>query len=71
LYLYFIIFALEKENKNIFCIASRKILSPMYVICDAIAHTLIYYGGIKINFSIFIFLSAYHKFKKYKNILIP
>ena len=43
----------------------------MYVICDAIAHTLIYYGGIKINFSIFIFLSAYHKFKKYKNILIP
>jgi hypothetical protein len=52
------------------CIASRKMLSPMYLMCDAIAHTLIYYDGIKINFSIFIFLSTYHKYKKYKNILI-
>ena len=40
----------------------------MYLMCDAIAHTLIYWGGIKINFCIFIFLSAYYK--KYKNILI-
>jgi len=40
----------------------------MYLLCDATAHTLIYYGGIKINFSIFIFLSAYYK--KYENTLI-
>jgi len=62
--------ALEKENKNMSCIASRKMLSPMYLMCDATAHTLIYCGGIKINLSIFIFLSAYHKYKKYKNIFI-
>jgi hypothetical protein len=42
----------------------------MYLMCDATAHTLIYYGGIKINFSLFIFLSAYHKYEKHKNILI-
>jgi hypothetical protein len=53
-----------------FCIASRKMLSPMYLMCDATAHTLIYCGGIKINFSILIFLSAYHKYKRYNNILI-
>jgi len=53
-----------------FCIASRKILSPLYLICDATAHILISCEGIKIKFSIFIFLSAYHKYEKYKIILI-
>ena len=38
----------------------------MYLMYDEIAHTLIYCGGIKINFSIFIFLSAYHKYKSIK-----
>jgi len=47
-----------------------KMLSPMYLMCDALDQTLIYYGGIKINFHIFIFLSAYQEYKKYKNILI-
>jgi hypothetical protein len=42
----------------------------MYLMCDATAHTLIYYGGIKINFSIFIFLSTYYKYKKYTTIYI-
>ena len=42
----------------------------MYLICDAIAYILIYCGGIKISFSIFIFLSTYYKYEKYKNILI-
>ena len=42
----------------------------MYLMCDALDQTLIYYGGIKINFHIFIFLSAYQEYKKYKNILI-
>jgi len=42
----------------------------MYLICDATAHILIYCGGTKIIFSIFISLSAYHKYEKYKNILI-
>jgi hypothetical protein len=71
LHLYFIISALEKENKNIFCIASRKILSPMYLMCDTTAHTLIYCGGIKISFSIFIFLSAYYKYKSIKIYIDP
>jgi len=70
LHLYFIISTLEKENKNMSCTASRKMLSPLYLMCDATTHTLIYCGGTKINFLIFIPLSAYHKFKKYKNILI-
>jgi hypothetical protein len=68
--LYFTISTLEKENNNMSCIASRKILSPMYLVCDVTVHTLIYCGGIKIDFSIFIFLSAYYKYKRYKNILI-
>jgi len=42
----------------------------MNLICDAIAHTLIYYGGTKIIFSMFISLSAYLKYKKHKNTLI-
>ena len=49
---------------------SRKLLGPMYLICDATAHILIYCGGTKIKFSIFIFLSAYYKYEKHKNILI-
>jgi len=44
-------------------------LSLMYLICDATTHTLIYYGGIKINFSIFIFLTAYYKYEKGTKIL--
>ena len=46
--------------------ANIRVLHPMYLMCDATAHTIIYCGGIKINFSIFIFLSAYHKYKKYE-----
>ena len=42
----------------------------MYLICDVTAHKLIYCGGIKISFSIFIFLSTYYKYEKDKNILI-
>jgi len=42
----------------------------MYLICDATAHILIYCGGTKIFFSIFISLAAYHKYEKHKNILI-
>jgi len=38
--------------------------------CNATTHTLIYYGGIKIIFSIFIFLSMYNKYKKYKKYMI-
>jgi len=38
--------------------------------CDALAHILIYCGGTKISFSIFISLSAYHKYGKHKKILI-
>jgi len=53
-----------------YCIAFRKLLSPMYLICDAPAYILIYCGGTKISFSIFIFLSAYYKYEKYKKILI-
>ena len=41
----------------------------MYLICDATAHILIYYGGTKIIFSIFIFLSTYYK--KYKKYIDP
>jgi len=50
-----------------YCIAFRKLLSPMYLICDATAYILIYYGGTKISFSIIIFLLAYYKYEKYKN----
>jgi len=39
-------------------------LSPMYLMCDATAHTLIDYSGIKINFSLFYFLYAYYNYKK-------
>jgi len=52
------------------CIPSRKLLSPMYLICGVTAHILIYFGGTKIIFSIFISLSAYHKYEKHKNTLI-
>jgi len=53
-----------------YCIASIKLLSPVYLICDATAHIPIYCEGIKIIFSISIFLSAYFKYEKHKNILI-
>jgi len=42
----------------------------MYLIWDATTYILIYYAGIKIKFSMFIFLSAYHKSKIHKNISI-
>ena len=45
-------------------------LGLMYLICGATVHILIYYGGTKIIFSIFIFLSAYHKYETHKSILI-
>jgi len=62
-----IIFIAAIEKKiNMFCIAPRKLLSPVYLICDAIAYILIYCGGTKIIFSIFISLSAYHKYKSIK-----
>jgi len=48
-----------------YCIAFRKLLSPVYLICDATVYILIYCGGTKISFSIFIFLSAYYKYEKY------
>ena len=48
------------------CIAPRKFLSPVYSICDATAYILIYCGGKKIIFSIFISLSGYHKYKSIK-----
>jgi len=51
-------------------IALRKLLSPMYLICDATTYILIYCGGTKISFSIFIFLSTYYKYEKYKKINI-
>jgi len=51
-----------------YCIASSKLLSPMYLICDATTYILIYCGGTKTSFSILIFLSAYYKYEKYKNI---
>jgi len=43
----------------------------MYLIRDATAYILIYCGGTKISFSIFIFLSAYYKYEKYKNYIGP
>ena len=44
----------------------------MYLIYDASAYILIYCGGTRISFSIFIFLSAYYKYEKYiKNNINP
>ena len=53
-----------------YCIAFRKLLSPMYLICHASAYILIYCGGTKISFGIFIFLSAYYKYETYKKLNI-
>jgi len=58
--IYIFIAALEKKI-NMFCIASRKLLGPMYLICDATAHILIYCGGTKLIFRKFIFLPTHHK----------
>ena len=33
------------------CVASGKLLSPMYLMCDAVAYILIYCGSTKISFS--------------------
>jgi len=52
-----------------YCIAFRKLLSPMYLIYDASAYILVYCGGTKISFSIFIFLSTYYKYENYEKIL--
>ena len=43
----------------------------MYLICNAKTHKLIYYGGTKIIFSIFIFLFVYHKYEKHKKYIDP
>jgi len=40
----------------------------MYLICDATAYIIIYYGATIISFSIFIFLSAYYTYEKNKKI---
>ena len=50
-----------------FCITSRKLLSPMYLMCDYNLHTYLLWRH---KNNIFISLFAYHKYEKHKNILI-